>query len=174
MDELLNVPTPSASGPTDWVRQHRSRLLQAHARAYDCLLEEAANRKSAADAGAKEHALQVGDLVYLRNRVAGRAKVQDKWRPTLHVVTSRPYPGSHVYCVCPRDGGLEKVLGRRDLLPARPPFPTMQETRNPVPDKDSAGRATNELQATERPRRQSSRSTAGCRIFHFGDGFPYI
>ena len=59
------------------------------------------------DQKAADHPLHAGDLVYLRNRVLGRSKIQDRWRPELHVVTARPCPGIHVYGVKPFSGGQE-------------------------------------------------------------------
>ena len=124
IDDLLGVTAPSAVGTLDWVRQHRSRLQQAYSKAYDKLLVAAANREKFTDVRAQDHALAIGDVVYLRNRVPGRAKLQDRWRPEIYVVTSRPYPTSPVYTVCPQDGGPERVMNRKDLLPATPHAPS--------------------------------------------------
>ena len=89
VDHLLGRTTTSAVGPTDWVRQHRLRLQASHARALKHLQEAAAERRKQTDQKAADHPLHVGDLVYLRNRVLGRSKIQDRWRPELHVVTAR-------------------------------------------------------------------------------------
>ena len=79
------------------------------------------------DQKAADHPLHVGDLVYLRNCVLGRSKIQDRWRPELHVVTARPYPSIHVYGVKPFSGGQERTLSRDDLLPARSPLAAATE-----------------------------------------------
>ena len=127
VDRLLGRTTTSAVGPTDWVRQHRLRLQASHARALKHLQEAAAERRKQTDQKAADHPPHVGDLVYLRNRVLGRSKIQDRWRPELHVVTARPYPGIHVYGVKPFCGGQERTLSRDDLLPARAPLAAAAE-----------------------------------------------
>ena len=78
-------------------------------------------RRKQTDQKAADHPLHVGDLVYLRNRVLGRSKIQDRWHPELHVMTARPYPGIHVYGVKPFSGGQD------DLLPARAPLTAAAE-----------------------------------------------
>ena len=77
-----DVQPHTAAGAVDWVRQHRLRLQEAHRKASDQLKQAAAKRARYADKGAADHALQVGDHVYLRNRVLGRHKIQDFWRPS--------------------------------------------------------------------------------------------
>ena len=79
------------------------------------------------DQNAADHPLHVGDLVYLRNRVLGRSKIQDRWRPELHVVTARLYPGIRVYGFTSFSGGQEPTLSRDDLLPARAPLAAAAE-----------------------------------------------
>ena len=115
-----------------WIFIHASNLLpslptpqpyktwrceqDSHARALNHLQEAAAGRRKQTDQKAADHPLHVGDLVYLRNRVVGRSKIQDRWRPELHVVTARPYPGIHVYGVKPFSGGQKRTLSRDDLF----------------------------------------------------------
>ena len=110
-------------------RQHRLRLQDSHARALKHLQEAAAERRKQTDQKAADHPwpLHVGALVYLRNRVLGRSKIQDRWRPELKFVTARPYPGIHVYGVKPFSGGQERSLSRDDLLPARAPLTAAAE-----------------------------------------------
>ena len=80
-------------------RQHRLRLQDSHARALKHLQEAAAERWKQMDQKAADHPLHVSDLVYLRNSVLGRSKIQDQWRPELHV----PIP-AYVYGVKPFSG----------------------------------------------------------------------
>ena len=63
------------------------------------------------DQRAADHPLNVGDPVDMRNRVVGRSKIQDRWRP-----------GIHVYAVKPFAGGQERTVSRDDLLHARTPL----------------------------------------------------
>ena len=145
VDHLLGRTTTSAVVPTDWVRQHRLRLQDSHARALKHIQNAAAERQKQTDQKAADHPLYVGDLVYLRNRVLGRSKIQDRWRPELHVVTARPYPGIHVYGVKPFSGWQERTLSRDDLLPARAPLaaaaekPTRETPAQAIPQYPDRG-----------------------------------
>ena len=58
--------------------------------------------------------------VHLRNRVLGRHKIQDFWRPELHQVTARPF--DNVYMTQPLAGGPERAVNRKDIMPATAPF----------------------------------------------------
>ena len=122
MDELLDLPGPSAVGHVDWVRQHQLRLQEARERAIQQLKMTAQDRAERSNQNAKDVPLQVGDLVYLINRVVGRNKIQDLWRPELHVIVSRPF-GDQVaaYTVRPQGGGPTATYNRKDLKLARPP-----------------------------------------------------
>ena len=91
------------------------------ARLRECQLKQAAAKRARyADKGAADHALQVGDHVYLRNRALGRLKIQDFWRPELHRVTARPF--DNVYMTQPLAGGPERAVNRKDIMPATAPF----------------------------------------------------
>ena len=113
-------------GAVDWVLQHRLRLLDAHRRAYQQLERAAAGRLKISDQRAADHPLAVGDLVYTRNRVLGRNKIQDFWRPELHRVTARRDPHLLVYTIQPVAGGPERMVNRRDLQPAVKPWSRMR------------------------------------------------
>ena len=104
VDDLLGRPAPAAVGVIDWVRQHRQRLQEAHRLAQRHMQQEATNRARYTDRRAADHTLHIGDHVYVRNRVVGRNKIQDFWRPQLHLVTAR-IPDRHVYRVIPLTGG---------------------------------------------------------------------
>ncbi|KAK7497025.1 hypothetical protein BaRGS_00011761, partial [Batillaria attramentaria] len=120
IDALLGTPAPSASGPISWVRQHQARLQHAHLKAREHLNHAADKRAAIADKGASDHPLHPGDYVLLRHRVLGRNKMQPRWRDEVHIVTRRPYPGVHVYCVRPREGGPEKTRNRAELRKVSP------------------------------------------------------
>ena len=118
VDILLRRPTLEAAGPTDWVRQHRARLTEAHAKA-NVALEQAANQRSKVKAVKPDRALAVGDLVYVRYRDGLRYKIRDRWQPELHVITSRPFPDTNMYMVCRHGGGPEKSWNAVDLKRAQ-------------------------------------------------------
>lgn len=115
VDVLLGRETVSASCATDWVRQHRARLSEAHSRVQRYLRKEAESR--VAEVPLRDTSLALGDLVYIKNRGTGRRKIQDRWLPQLHVVTAQPFEDTPVYVVRPHAGGREFTLNRRDLLP---------------------------------------------------------
>ena len=148
VDDLLGRPAHTAAGAVDWVRQHRLRLQEAHRKASDQLKQAAAKRARYADKGAADHALQVGDHVYLRNRVLGRHKIQDFWRPELHRVTARPF--DNVYMTQPLAGGPERAVHRKDIMPATAPFSVVdaagQQSPSSRPDvTDSESDSDDEL-----------------------------
>ena len=66
------------------MHQHRLELQEAHQKALDQLKQAAADRTRYTDMRTVDHDLHVGDHVYLGNRVLGRDKIQDFWRPELH------------------------------------------------------------------------------------------
>ena len=79
----------------------------------------------------------------------GRNKIQDYWRPELHVhrVIARPYPNQHVYVVLPLAGGVECVVNRKELLPTTAPVDLDPDSqRSPVPsgDRDSDSESDSE------------------------------
>ena len=41
--------------------------------------------------------LAVGDFVYVQNRGAGHAKLQERWRPGLQVVMTQPFAETQMY-----------------------------------------------------------------------------
>ena len=148
VDDLLGRPARTAAGAVDWVRQHRLRLQEAHHKASDQLKQAAAKRARYADKGAADHALQVGDHVYLRNRVLGRHKIQDFCRPELHRVTARPF--DNVYMTQPLAGGPERAVHRKDIMPATAPFSVVdaagQQSPSSRPDvTDSESDSDDEL-----------------------------
>ena len=135
VDYLLGRTAPSAVGPTDWVRQHRLQLQDAHVRALKHLQQAVTERVKQTDQRAADHPLNIGDLVYMKNRVVGRSKIQDRWRPELYVVTAWPYPGIYMYAVKPFAGGQEQIVSRDNLLHAR----TMLEVASRCARKEDRG-----------------------------------
>ena len=120
VDDLLGQQPSTSAGTLDWVRQHRCRLQDAHHTAFNQLKEASAKRARITDQRAAEHALQLGDHVYTRNRVPGRNKIQDFWRADLYRVTARP--SDNVYRLQPVAGGPERTEHRKNLMPASQPL----------------------------------------------------
>ena len=63
--------------PANDIRQNRLLLQDAHARALKHLQQAVTERGKQTDQRAADHPLNFGDLVYMRNRVVGRSKIQD-------------------------------------------------------------------------------------------------
>ena len=147
VDDLLGRPARAAVGTVDWVQQHRLHLQEAHHKPSDQLKQAAAKRARYTDKGAADHALQVGNHVYLRNCELGRHKIQDFWRPKLHQVTARPF--DNVYMTQPLAGGPERAAHRKDVMPATAPFvvdAADQQSPSPRPDvTDSRSDSDDEL-----------------------------
>jgi hypothetical protein len=63
----------------EYVTEHFEKMKAAYRKAGERLEREAANRKELYDVKASEQNLDPGTLVFLRNHVKGRNKIQDKW-----------------------------------------------------------------------------------------------
>jgi len=167
IDALLGIrrQEPDATGPVEWIRAHRARLLDAHRRATALQAEAAAARKERHDKAIVPLAdLRTGDYVYVKNRtVQGRNKFQDIWGPVLHVVVRRPHMNSPVYEVRPVVGGAVKRLNRADLQLARP-----------LQDEDDSGMEPQHTQESvncdmDLPVRRTGRQTAGQPPERYGE-----
>ena len=115
VDEMLKIDAAEIPLGTDWVTEHQQRLQDAFSLASERLEREAVKRAAKHNKGSQEHPLQLGDRVFLRNRVVGRHKIQDHWQSVPHKVISH-----NVYVVEPMEGSKEqKSCHRQDLLNAR-------------------------------------------------------
>ena len=124
----------------DWVADHHTRMMQAFEMASGKTEKEALRRMNRHNDKARDEGLPVGARVFLRNRVAGRNKIQDFWADRPYKVIGRPNPQGHVYVVTPLDGSEEqKTINRRDLLDGRTLVlpPQALETEYEVPRKDA-------------------------------------
>ncbi|KAK3755807.1 hypothetical protein QZH41_003192 [Actinostola sp. cb2023] len=83
----------------DWLATHMSRLRDAYLKAGEHLEQAAERRKKASDQTAFDDPLEIGQLVYLRNKVKGRNKIQDSWSPTLYRVIGVPDKDGAAYTV---------------------------------------------------------------------------
>ena len=138
IDDWLQLPSAaSAKTIPDWVQQHHRRLQTAHELANKNLLHAASARENYTDHNTAEHRLEEGNFVYLPNRVVGRNKMQDRWHPTLYVVT-KPLD-NHLYRVKPYVGGGDEVIrSRRELLRVSSPFVPPELCQPPAPALDTA------------------------------------
>uniref|UniRef100_A0A8C4TAC5 Gypsy retrotransposon integrase-like protein 1 n=1 Tax=Erpetoichthys calabaricus TaxID=27687 RepID=A0A8C4TAC5_ERPCA len=102
----------------NYVRRMREELHQAYQ-----LASEAANRshlknKARYDQSVKQHPLEKGDRVLLRNvGITGRHKLMDRWKSDPYIVVER-LPNLPVYRIKPENGiGVVKTMHRDHLLP---------------------------------------------------------
>ena len=66
----------------DWLTTHQSRLRDAYQKARERLQHAAQTRKARHDQRLSDVPIKFGQLVFLRNRVRGRNKIQDVWSST--------------------------------------------------------------------------------------------
>lgn len=100
-----------------WIELHSEKLQFAYDRAKAEIQSNEDNRKRRHEAGKVDSELQIGDLVYLRNRgIKGRDKIQDKWRTEVYVIVGKPYPS--VYSVqLENSDSVIKNVNRLELKP---------------------------------------------------------
>ena len=122
VDDLLGQTPSTPPSTVDWVRHHRLILREAHLRAYHHLQDSATRREAYYPRAPADHTLRVGDHVYRRKRGLRGPKIQDFWDAEVHLVVDRPYPRVDVYVIQPVDGGPERTVNRKDLLPATAPL----------------------------------------------------
>ena len=112
VDHLLGGLVDDTPLEEEWVVDHQQRLADAFSETQ----RQAELRKTRHDRHVNDTGLVVGTEVYIRNRIIGRNKIQDKWRAEPYVVTERRDPTGNVYTVQPlHGGGPIKTLNRRDL-----------------------------------------------------------
>lgn len=105
----------------DWLAIHQRRLNDAHARAKEYCEQKAAERISMHNEKVYCPPIELGQIVYVRNRPPGRNKIQDAWKPIPHRVVQ--IQGT-TYTVEPVEGGPTKRVNRVDIRPCvSPPVP---------------------------------------------------
>jgi transposase InsO family protein len=120
IDFLLGRSTEPASeiNIDKWVDLQSEKLAFAFNKAKEELTKNESDRKLRHDAGKCETELHIGDHVYIRNRgIQGRNKIQDCWRPEIHIVVNKPYKS--VYSVKPLNSISDRVknVNRVELKP---------------------------------------------------------
>ncbi|KAL0161724.1 hypothetical protein M9458_045449, partial [Cirrhinus mrigala] len=98
----------------DWLAVHQRRLKEAHERAKVYAEKKAAKRIELSHDKVYCPSIEVGQIVYLRNRPLGRNKIQDAWRPTQYRVIE--VQGT-THTVEPVEGGPIRRVNRVDLRP---------------------------------------------------------
>lgn len=116
VDALLGFHDCDGEGSVeDWVQEHQERLRVA----YDLAgrhLEEAAAKRASCQPQANAELLPVGTIVYRRNHVQGRNKIQDVWGPVKYRVVRCLDDEGRVYAICPVEGeGPVKNIHRTEL-----------------------------------------------------------
>ncbi len=119
IDQLFNTPQSSKARTTheEWIKQHRINMQNSYELAFRRIEQKAKQRKTKHDQKAKDCNLDIGSLVFLRNRVKGRNKIQDTWDSTSYKVLSR-IDGGNAYIV-QKDGddsSKHRTVNRVDLL----------------------------------------------------------
>ena len=127
VDILLGEELPSEDTPNtvhEWLAMHQSRLRDAYQKAGERLHQAAQNRKALHDKKLKDsEPVKLGQLIYLRNRVQGRNKIQDAWSSTPYRVVEVPQENGAVYAVERADGtgDLRRVHGTAmQICPSEP------------------------------------------------------
>ena len=104
----------------EYVTEHFEKMKAAYRKAGERLEREAANRKELYDVKASEQKLDPGTLVFLRNHVKGRNKIQDKWNSKYYKIIKCIDSDRHVYLIEPSDkSGPSLVENRTNLQPCR-------------------------------------------------------
>ena len=141
VDFLLGAGVAGQDAGTieDWIQEHQQsvRITREHVRQRS---EELAHRRNQNhNAQVNDSGLEEGGLVYLRNHVPGRNKIQDHWNPTVFQVLRRPSGTGPVYTVAPRDGeGPTRQVHRSELRAV--PEGLQSEAEAATPSTSHAGR----------------------------------
>lgn len=100
----------------DWIQKHQQsmRMTQEHVRQRSDELIRRRNQRH--NDNVNDPGLEEGRLVYLRNHVPGRNKIQDHWNSVVFQVLRSPSGTGTVYTVAPRDGeGPVRQVHRSEL-----------------------------------------------------------
>ena len=117
IDLLLGQDEDIDDSPSDWLAAHQTRLRDAYQRAGEYLHLQAKKRQEHHSETEYDIPIQEGQLVYLRNHVRGRNKIQDAWNSTPYKVVAVPTDDlGSVYTVEPVDNpGQTKKIHRTNL-----------------------------------------------------------
>lgn len=131
IDLLLGEDEDVEESPIDWLAAHQTRLRDAYRRAREHLQLQARKRLEHYNEKGFDIPVQKGQIVYLRNHVHGRNKIQDAWDSTPYKVVDVPTDlyGS-VYTVEPvNDPGQTRKVHRSNLkLSVTNPYPEQKDS----------------------------------------------
>ena len=124
LDMTLDLPNPDMEGVIHekYVKQLQSRLKWSYEVAQGRNEKEAARQKKYYDLKVCCTPLRVGNVVVPRQKsFRGKAKIQDRWDPTLYEVIEIPYPDMPVFKIRPQGDPEAKprILHRNLLQPIR-------------------------------------------------------
>ena len=118
IDVMLGRIEPSAGSVDKWLETHAKNLFEASEIAGFNLQQSALARQKTYNKKARKAPLPIGCRVLVRNRVLGRNKIQDHWKPTPYKVIKKLQ--DNVYTIQCADGtGPTKNMNRRELLDTR-------------------------------------------------------
>lgn len=124
----------------EWVREHREHLTLTYAQAKRNLGAAALHRAQQKPEGTVT-VLPEGMVVYRKNHVQGRNKIQNVWDSTRYRVVKCLDEAGRVYTICPsEDSGPERNVDRTELrvsptVPAPGPLPANIATTTPLISK---------------------------------------
>ena len=88
IDHLLSPEAEVEPGTVDdWLEEHQCNISDALSSATKHTEKQALARTEFYNRKAKQAALRIGTRVFLRNRIPGRNKIQDRWLPTPYKVS---------------------------------------------------------------------------------------
>ena len=124
LDMTLGLPNPDMEAVIHekYVKQLQSRLKWSYGVAQSRNEKEAARQKKYYDLKVHCAPLRVGNVVVPRQKsFRGKAKIQDRWDPTLYEVIEIPYPDMPVFKIRPQGDPEAKprILHRNLLQPIR-------------------------------------------------------
>ncbi|KAL7875352.1 hypothetical protein AOLI_G00103150 [Acnodon oligacanthus] len=117
VDALLGVVEEGGQdGPAeDWVKEHQEHLQSAYALA-NCHLQDATAQRIKQQPEGNAVPLPIGTVVYCKNHLLGRHKIQDVWDSTRYKIVKCLDEVGRVYTISPVEGyGQEKNVHQNEL-----------------------------------------------------------
>ncbi|KAL7834629.1 hypothetical protein SRHO_G00288760 [Serrasalmus rhombeus] len=134
--EITQDPEPLE----EWVSKHQQSLQLAHEHVRQRSKEQAQRRSRNNNEQVRDAGFEEGQLVYLKNHVTGRNKIQDHWNSGIFQVVRKPTGTGVVYSVAPAyEEGPIRQVHRVELRAVPEEQQQGQEEVTPiVPEPDSS------------------------------------